>query len=93
MKTYAYRYVDDQERPLLVCPYCGGDLTEEGGIDLELVIADRCIEVESCLTEQGELMDTDDKAVANGYHGCTNCGHCGVQLVYHEVEEETDVSN
>jgi hypothetical protein len=31
--------------------------------------------------------------VANGYHGCTNCGHCGEQLVYHEVEEETDVSN
>jgi hypothetical protein len=80
-KIYEYRYTDEDDKPLTSCPECGGDLTAEGGIDLDLVIAGRPMEgIPTRLDSDGGLVDVDWQ-VATGHHGATNCGHCGEMLI------------
>lgn len=85
----AYRYLKDG-KPLQKCPDCGFDLTKPTGIDLELSIDGRTVEVPSRLDENGCLQDTDDDAVANGYHSSTNCGGCFEMLLDLDGVEEYD---
>src|SRR5262245_40703861 len=66
--SYAYRYLDENERPLRSCPLCGHDLTREGGIQIWLNDGSPHVwEVPSCLDHQGNLVDPDGQ-VAKGLH-------------------------
>jgi hypothetical protein len=81
--VYAYRYRDDNDRPLTVCPFCNGDLTAERGICLVISAGGRVQEWPTRLDGQGNLIDVD-RLVENGYHSETKCGHCHESLVYQE---------
>lgn len=82
-ENYGFRYTDDAGAPLLACPYCDADLTREGAIQLTSSI-DGCLYVaRSRLDRSGELIDTDDEAVAAGRHSETSCDACGEDLVRH----------
>lgn len=76
-------------QPLIACPNCGKDLTISGGILLELVIAGKTVETRTWLDGEGRLQDTEDKAVENGYHSETRCGHCGESLLHREHADDT----
>jgi hypothetical protein len=76
-----YRYAREDGRPLRACPHCGDDLTAaDGGVLLVLSVAGRTVETSSSLAPDGALLDTEDDAVANGYHSGTYCGCCGEPL-------------
>jgi hypothetical protein len=78
--SHSYRYVGDDGNPLTLCPVCCNDLTEEEGVNIVLSVSGRVIDVPSRLDEEGNLEDTDDNVVANGYHSGTYCGHCSELL-------------
>lgn len=95
--AYQYKYTTEDGKPLKNCPECGHDLTacddsgifpEPTGITLELVVSGRAISVNTHLSSDGTLIDTDDGAVAAGFHSGTNCGGCGEQLINMEGVEE-----
>ena len=88
---YRYTLCD---RPLGRCPGCGGTLTEFGDVDLTLSVGGHVFSVGSYLDEDGVLTDTEDEAVACGYHSLTSCGHCATPLTDHEgVEEDSEYLN
>lgn len=87
--AWSYLYQDDNGGPLKSCPACGHDLTQEDGVDITLSIGGRVFDVESRLDENGKLIDTDDNAVAAGFHSATLCGGCGDMLcdIAEEIQE------
>ena len=85
---FRYRYFEaGTDKPLRRCPVCGHALTEEGGICLLLSIGGQVVEVASRLNEEGCLTDTEDGAVARGYHSGTHCGGCK-ELLLHVADED-----
>lgn len=85
---YGYCYKSEDGRPLSDCPDCKSDLGREDAITIVLSVADQAVNVPSRL-EGGLLVDTDDGAVAKGYHSATLCGRCNANLadVAHELQE------
>lgn len=82
----AYHYLDGENNPLLKCPHCAADLTAPQGVALDLVVDGREMTTTSRLDDYGQLEDTEDGAVAKGFHGETRCDRCGGSLVdYEEV--------
>lgn len=76
-----YRYTAlGSTLPLLRCPSCGVSWTDKGSVDLVLSLGDRIVEVPSRLDAKGWLEDTEDGAVAKGFHSSTCCGRCGKVL-------------
>ncbi len=82
---FVYLYANNDGTPLTRCPECGARLTYASGINLLLSVAGQNVEVGTELTPDGQLMDTDDDAVANGYHVGTYCGECGINLAVWET--------
>lgn len=75
----SYTYSADDGTPLTRCPHCNADLTAEGGITLGLSIGGAVVERGTRL-DNGLLVDTEDGAVAAGFHSYTECGGCGEML-------------
>ena len=82
-----YRYTDN-DKPLVRCPECGTNLTDVNNIELWLSAGGRVFDVRSRLNDKGELQDTEDGAVANGFHSTTCCARCGEQLIDLDGVEE-----
>lgn len=80
-KPIGYRYTDENGDSLTECPECGNDLTAEGGVGIEVVVAGTAFTLPSSLNNHGELVDTPDGAVAKGYHSSTKCGKCEEDLL------------
>jgi hypothetical protein len=85
-----YRYETGSGEPLLACPSCSKSLTVDNGIALELVVDGKAVTVATRLDKEGRLVDTEDNAVANGFHSETQCGSCGEALTEWEVEEDEE---
>lgn len=69
----------------LVC-VCGADLTFPGAVQVHVSCAGEEFDVLSHVTSDGELVDTEDGLVANGYHAgswCSECGELLDELHYH----------
>lgn len=66
-----------------VCPSCGHNLQEEGGITVECVVDGKTVEVADRLDHNGILQD-DEMMVANGKHSATFCGGCLEPLIEYE---------
>lgn len=81
-----YYYDEETNEPLTKCPKCGTNFLQEGSVSVYLSVAGRELEVDSCLLPDGKLKDTNDNAVANGFHTGTVCTGCGSYLF--EVAEE-----
>jgi hypothetical protein len=81
--NHRYRYLDERDRPLRGCPFCGAILTEQGGVTLTISIGDRPQDFATQLDPQGWLVDVE-RLVANGYHSATCCAACGDLLVDYE---------
>jgi len=78
-KFYGYVY------SVVVCPACSGDLTKNGGIDIECVSdegSDMGMHPDH-LDHRGVLQD-ESGLVACGKHSRTVCGHCGEELIDYE---------
>lgn len=69
------------------CQMCGHDLWRsngtEPGVIIVLSIAGKLTEVPSVLVG-GDLQDTEDGAVAKGFHSDTLCGRCKESLHAYE---------
>jgi len=77
---FEYRYLTDDGQPATTCPECGQDWTKDGGVEINLSIGDQHAVVPSRLTRNGNLEDTEDNGVFNGYHAGTVCVGCGDYL-------------
>jgi hypothetical protein len=84
---FHYSYSDGDGYPLLKCPECGIDLTQDCGIHLELTVAGNTIATAIRLRPDGSLVDTPDGAVRQGNHSGTYCGHCLAPLIDFESQE------
>lgn len=97
MSEYRYRYIKAKsEEPLTRCPECGAWLTADeeqpsGGIGLVLSVGGHAFTRRTRL-EDGWLVDTEDGAVAKGFHSTTECHNCGEGLCNMEdvCEEQWD---
>ena len=88
VESYKYRYYRTNGAPVSVCPTCGHNWTIAGGIDLELTISG-VVQTLPTRLDNGVLQDTEDHAVALGFHSGTYCGGCGQLLVNLDgIEEE-----
>ena len=81
-----YRYQLEDGSPATTCPECGCELDIPGNVILEVVTGGRPWRFDTCLDEDGSLVDVDN-LVANGYHGATICGGCENLLIDVGVEE------
>jgi hypothetical protein len=81
----AYCYATEHGEPLMFCPYCGGNLREEGTVMVHLVRGNgvTCWEEATCLDDGGNLIDLG--AIARGFHSQTLCGHCSEPLTAYEI--------
>lgn len=87
-----YRYTRNGQ-PLVDCPFCSDDLTDHEicGVDVTLVIADSVAqEVDLALDKDGHLVDTEDGAIAKGFHSETRCGRCNRPLTEFESKSECE---
>lgn len=81
---YTHRYVTETGEPLADCPLCGEDLVT-GGVLVTLSVAGRLVEnVPSRLNAAGVLQDTEDGAIAAGFHSETRCSWCDESLADYE---------
>lgn len=89
MIRYFY-YHKGTKDPISACPGCGNNLRNPAEVIIYLTVAGHDLEIDSRLDETGMLKDTEDNAVANGYHAGTVCAGCGHFLfeVADEVAEE-----
>jgi hypothetical protein len=89
-RLYRYSYRNPDGTPLRRCPHCDADLLAPAGIDLVLSVDGHVLTVPSRLDRAGDLEDTEDGAIAAGFHSATNCGACGESLIdwEHPSEEE-----
>ena len=96
---YAYRYTEQDGRPLRYCPGCINDLTNpEHGVEIEFILDVLDMDDDvigndhwthmSNLDDQGNLLDVDGE-VAAGFHSQTVCAECYENLAsFEEVTEE-----
>jgi len=90
--TYTYRYLDTETGKALVrCPKCNGNLTANGGINIELTDDYHVWEVPDRLRDDGHLTDAGDQ-VAMGPSSATRCGHCSEMLINMRGIAEQDIS-
>lgn len=89
-RRYAYCYLRDDGKPLIRCPTCRHVLTKPGRINLELAVGGHTFSVSTRLTPAGALVDTEDGAVAVGFHSQTACARCFAPLTDYERCEMED---
>ncbi len=92
MKTWKYRYLGADDKPLVRCPECDGNLTAEAGICLVLASDKGHVwEEEDQLDEAGVLMDLG-RQVSIGNHSATCCGEMLINIEG-VIEEEIGCSS
>ncbi len=82
----AYRYLHAPGIPVVQCPDCGGHLTDADAVNIQLAVSGQNVDVKSRLDTDGRLIDTDDHAVAKGFHSETSCARCGESLTPYEEQ-------
>jgi hypothetical protein len=84
---YSYRYT------VTSCPECESDLTRDEAVCLTLVVAGCTLNLPTKLDKYGNLIDTEDGAVAAGFHSLTECANCGCSLEDYEEQIEEEYEN
>jgi hypothetical protein len=81
--SFEIRYADNRGQPVKMCPECGEDFTEEGGITLELSdgVGSQW-EVPARLDGDGFIIDPGQV----GQHSATFCGCCNALLITYAIE-------